>query len=97
MKMIIKLIALLLLISCGKQETEKEVITRKKSTSTIELYTFDDFKKYCFGCHNQTAPTIPTDEVAFKASAKVKTRILNGTMPPSKGDFDINKAIKYFN
>lgn len=80
---------LLLLLSCGAKD-DYEIVYPPNA------YTFDEIKSACVKCHNASAPAIPLDESTFKASAKVKARIENGSMPPSPEGFDKARALQFF-
>jgi hypothetical protein len=84
---------------CGSSKTEykKSPGDKPGGGGDAVAYTWAEMKDYCLTCHNANAPEIPTDEAGFQASAGVRARILNGSMPPAaaKGDFDAAKAIAY--
>lgn len=65
-----------------------------ESEPVLAALAFSDFK--CFSCHPSSAPAIPSDELGFKSSAKVKARILDGSMPPGS-PMDKSKVNAYFN
>ncbi len=81
---------------CGSGKTEYKK-GQGVGNGDVAAYSWGDMKTYCFNCHNGTAPAIPLDEEGFQASAKVRARIVGGTMPPAaaKGDFDAARAIAY--
>lgn len=89
------LFAIFMMFACGMQRGVEVRYKKKEPANPDQPYVFADMDRYCFNCHNSSAPKIPLDEEGFKASAKVKARISNGSMPPSAGDFDKDKAIAY--
>ena len=78
--------------ACGSRDVD--VVYDKQAPA--ESYSFADFQAKCFTCHPGSAPAIPGDEAGFRAAAKVKARIENGSMPPSKEGFDKAKALAFF-
>lgn len=92
----IKLLLILcvfLMTACGAPE--EEIVYADKQPDDVVAYSWAEMQTSCMNCHNSSAPAIPLTEADFKASAKVKTRIANGSMPPTKGDFDKSRALKY--
>lgn len=87
----IRLFLMLFLISCGGDE----IIYKNKPVDNNVVYGFADMEKACFSCHNEKAPEIPLDEAGFKASASVRARIQDGTMPPDASSFSKDAALKY--
>jgi hypothetical protein len=90
----IYLAMLMFIFSCGSKET---IYPAPKPTE-VKAYTFAELDAVCSKCHNETTanPKIPHDEVAFKASAKVKSEIESGDMPPNPAGFDKAKALAFF-
>jgi len=88
------------LVGCGYEQKKGIRVQYEDGTvpggGSTKAYTWDEIKAACGTCHNSSAPAIPIgDEKAFKASAKVKARISNGTMPPTAGSFDKARALAY--
>jgi hypothetical protein len=88
---------LFVLQACGTSTEYKKAPSGGGGKGGGEAYTWAQMQDYCLTCHNSSAPAIPTDENGFQASAKVRARIENGSMPPAaaKGDFDAARAIAY--
>ena len=82
-----------LFAACGAPE--EEIVYVDKKPDNVKAYAWSDMKSYCLTCHNSSAPAIPLDEAGFKASAKVKKRIADGSMPPNNKEFKKDRALKY--
>jgi hypothetical protein len=82
-----------ILQSCGSTNTDYVYADQKPP---VEAYSFADLEGKCGKCHPGNGVIIPLEEEAFRGSAKVKSEIESGDMPPNPAGFDKAKALAFF-
>jgi len=78
--------------ACGSRDVDVIYDTPKP----IEAYTFEELKAKCTKCHPGNGVSIPLEEALFRGSAKVRSEIEGGDMPPNPEGFDKSRALAFF-